>query len=85
MADKIILLKESVLKSWLRDSFTLALLAGLPWLNHTYLGGSGWIYAAIAFAWFVSIVSRASGMRAKNTMTPEQVRAWLDENHPVEG
>ena len=84
MPDKIFLLKESVLKSWLRDGFTLAMLAGLPWLNHNYLGGSSWIYAAIAFAWFVSIISRASGMKAKNTMTPEQVRAWLDEHHPAE-
>lgn len=85
MADKVILLREGVLKSWLSDTFTFAMLAGLPWLNHNYLGGSAWIYAAIAFAWFVSIIARASGLRSRSAMTPVEARAWLDQHYPVEG
>jgi hypothetical protein len=81
-AAKIILVRESVWKSWARDGFTFGWLAVLPWFNHTYGGGSGWIYCAIAFAWFITLVARASGQRAKMTMTPAEVRAWLDANHP---
>lgn len=83
MADKIIIFRESVLTSWLRDGFTLGMLAVLPWFNHAYAGGSAWIYAAIAVAWFFSIFSRASGARAKAEMSPDQIRAWLDEKHPA--
>lgn len=82
MAEKIILLREGVVSSWLKDSFTLAMLAGLPWFNHTYAGGSGWIYAAIAFAWFIALFSRASGTKARATKSPAELRAWLDEHHP---
>ena len=85
MADKIIIYRESVVRSWLKDGFTIAMLAGLPWFNHTYAGGSGWIYAAIAFGWFIAIFSRASGAKAKAEMTPDQIRSWLDEAHPVKG
>lgn len=85
MADKIIVLRESVVASWLRDGLTFVMLAVLPWFNHAYAGGSGWIYAAIAFGWVITIFARASGAREKAEMTPEQIRAWLDEAHPVKG
>ena len=85
MADKIIVFREGVLKSWLRDGVTFGMLAALPWFNHVYAGGSGWIYAAISVAWFFDIFARASGARAKAEMTPAQIREWLDAEHPVDG
>lgn len=84
MSTKIILFRETVIGSWLRDGFTIVMLGALPWFNHTYAGGSGWIYAAIAFAWFISIFARASGKKAEAAMTPAQIRAWLDEEYPAE-
>jgi hypothetical protein len=59
------------------------MLAFLPWFNHQYCGGSGWINAAIALAWFIVLISRVSGERAKRTKTPAQARAWLDEKFPT--
>lgn len=82
MADKIIILREGVISSWLKDSFTIVMLAVLPWFNHAYAGGSGWIYAAIGLGWFIAIISRASGMKAKATKTPSELRAWLDAVYP---
>ncbi len=79
---KIILLREGVLQSWLKDGFTLGMLAALPWFNHAYCGGSGWINMAIAFGWFFTVFARASGLRRKSEMTPAEARAWLDEHHP---
>lgn len=84
MADKIIILREGVISSWLKDGFTIVMLAVLPWFNHAYAGGSGWIYAAISFGWFIAIISRASGMKAKATKTPAEARAWLEANHPAD-
>lgn len=82
---KIILMRENFLQSWLRDSFTILMLAGLPWFNYEYCGGSGWINAAIAFAWFVSILARASGDRRKAEMTPAEAKTWLADRYPDVG
>jgi hypothetical protein len=80
----LIILREGVIQSIVKDTYTLGLLAALPWFNYRYCGGSGWIFFAIAFAWFIVMCSRASGEKAKATKTPEQARAWLDEQYPVE-
>lgn len=78
MAEKIVILNQGTVSSIVSDGFTVVMLAVLPWFNHAFAGDSGWIYAAIAFAWFVAIISRASGVRAKNTMTLAEARAYLD-------
>lgn len=85
MEPKIILVREGLVSSILSDGLTLAILGFLPWANHTFSGGSAWIYAAIAIGWFVSIVSRANNMKAEGTMSPAQARAWLDQHYPVGG
>jgi hypothetical protein len=84
-SDRIVFLREGVIQSWLRDGFTLAMLAFLPWFNHVYCGGSGWINMTIAFMWFVSITARASDLRRKSEKTPAELRAWLDEHYPADG
>lgn len=84
-SEKVIILHETILESWLRDAGTLLMLCAVPWFNHQYLGGSGWIYAAISFAWLTIILSRALDIMKGNKMTPDYARGWLDENFPPEG
>lgn len=79
---KVMMLHETILESWGRDAVTFGLLAVLPWLNFNYLGASGWIYAAISFAWFISLFARISSNAQNNRMTPEEARQWLDEKFP---
>lgn len=83
MSDKtVIIIRETLFGSIVKDAFTFGALMVLPWFNHTYGGGSGWIYAAIAFAWFIGIISRASGEFAKSTKTPAEAKRWLAETYP---
>jgi hypothetical protein len=83
MSEKLIIMREGLLASLAKDAITFGSLMVLPWFNHAYGGGSGWIYAAIAFSWFVTIVARASGARKRATMSAAEARAWLDANYPV--
>lgn len=80
--ENVLFIQYSLPQSIASDCVTFAMLAFLPWFNHEYCGGSGWINCAIAFAWFVVIINRASGMRAKMTKTPAQARQWLDDKFP---
>ena len=80
--DKIILLREGVLQSWLKDGFTFGMLSALPWFNHQYCGGSGWINMTIALMWIIVILGRASETRRKSEMTPAEAKAWLAEHYP---
>lgn len=82
---KVILLREGVLQSWLRDGVSFGMLGALPWFNYTYCGGSGWINMAIAFAWFIAVLARASGERRKCEMTPTEAKAWLAVHYPDDG
>jgi hypothetical protein len=80
--NQVIVINQGLIKSMIGDTFTLGMLMALPWFNYRFCGGSGWINFAIALAWIVGIVSRASGSMKKARKTPDEARAWLDENFP---
>lgn len=73
----LILIRESAKESWVRDLSTFASLVGLigigVWLDSSAMQ---WIGAILGF---LSILSRASDLRKRSTMTIEQARAKLDE------
>jgi hypothetical protein len=82
-APKVFVVRERLWQSVLSDTYTFAVLAALPWFNHAYCGGSGWIDFAIAFAWFVMISARLSGKTKEARKSPAEVRAWLDVRQAV--
>lgn len=81
--EQIVIVRERFVESLLSDSVTLGMLAFLPWFNHRFCGGSGFIDAAIGFAWFVTLNVKASGKIKSLRKTPAEARAWLDEEFPA--
>jgi len=70
----VIIGEETVLQSWGRDLGTFGSLAALTYVNHQYLGGSGWIYAAIAFSWLIWTTAKATRKVQQHTMSADQFR-----------
>jgi hypothetical protein len=70
----VILGEESVIQSWARDIGTFGSLAAITYANHHYLGGSAWIYAAIAFSWLIWVTAKATRKAQQHTMTAEKFR-----------
>lgn len=54
----VIILKESVVASLIKDAGTFALFGGMLWFNHRYLDGNGWldaIFIIIVVIWLSSL------------------------------
>ena len=49
-AEKVVVLHETVLHSWMKDAVTFGCVAALAWFNHAYMAGS---WAIDLFAVFV--------------------------------
>jgi hypothetical protein len=81
MTDKILLINESDAKSIASDLFTFGTIIGGYWLNHTYVGGDGWLSAFLFFAAFMWCVNRGSGMVKR--MNPIEARDFLNDKYPV--
>ena len=70
---EIVVIKESLFVSWIKDLFTFGLLFGLWYLNHTFLD-SGWmIDFIVAFLVFMGALS----FRNKK-LTIEEAKKELD-------
>lgn len=75
--DPVIIIHETVAKSWMRDASTFALFGGLIGVG-ILLDSSAmqWMGAIIAF---ITIIEKSTGLHAKNRMTIDQARKRLDE------
>lgn len=73
----VVIIHETILKSWLRDLSTFALFAALIGLG-LLLNSSAmqWMGAIIAF---LTIFGKASGLHKKNRKTIAEARQFLDE------
>jgi uncharacterized protein (AIM24 family) len=73
----VVIIHETVLKSWLRDLSTFALFAALIGLG-VFLNSSAmqWMGAIIAF---LTVCGKASGLHKKNRKSIAEARQFLDE------
>lgn len=73
----VIIIHETVAKSWFRDLSTFALFAGLI--------GIGWLMGSSAMQWmgaiiaFLTIAVKASGAQAKSRKSIAEARQFLDD------
>lgn len=81
--NKIIMIRESVATSFIRDTYSFAVLAGTTLATNTLMPPSGWINCIIAVTWFLWMVGKAN--RHRLDMTPQEARQWLDVNFPQDG
>lgn len=54
----VVVLRESVVASLIKDAGTFALFGGMLWFNHAYLDGNGWldaIFIIIVIIWLSSL------------------------------
>lgn len=54
----VVILRENVIASLIKDAGTFLLFGGLLWFNHTYLDGNGWldaIFVVIVIIWLSSL------------------------------
>jgi uncharacterized protein (AIM24 family) len=73
----VVIIHETVLKSWLRDLSTFALFAALIGVGIVLNSGAmQWMGAIIAF---ITVLSKASGLQKKNRKTVAEARLFLDE------
>jgi hypothetical protein len=74
---EIILVKETPLKSWVRDASTFALFVSMIGVG-VYLDSTAlqWIGAIIAF---ITIMARATWVKESHTYTISEARKRLDE------
>lgn len=74
---EVVIIHETVAKSWLRDLSTFTLFAALIGLGVLLDSGAmQWMGAIIAF---ITIVARASGTHRRSRKTIAQARQFLDE------
>lgn len=76
----IVKASEPVLVSWARDAVSFGGLVGSAVALNTLMPPSGWINFALAIAWLLWMVGR--GIKLRIQKTPDEARAWLDENYP---
>lgn len=82
-AAKIIIIRETVLQSWLRDLGTFAMAAGLI--------GVGWALGSTAMQWFgfiatvIFLTARCSSRSRESLMTPTEASDWLWSQYQVKG
>lgn len=69
---EIVIIHESLLASWLKDSVALGLLVGGFYANHEYIQ-SGWLDATLCIVFFLSMFSRA--IRGKSV---KEVYSWAE-------
>lgn len=74
---ELIVIHETIAKSWMKDASTLALFLALIGIG-VFLQSSAmqWIGAIIGF---VTILVTASGLKAKSRKTIAEARQYLDE------
>ncbi|RVO41330.1 hypothetical protein CN093_08680 [Sinorhizobium meliloti] len=73
----VVIIHETIVKSWLRDISTFALFAaliGVGWLLDS--GAMQWMGAIIAF---ITILTRANGLHKKNRKSISEARQFLDD------
>ncbi len=68
--------REPVLLSWARDAGTFGALIGTSWALNALIEPSGWLNAALAFAWVGWTIGRSA--RHRIAITPEQARDKID-------
>jgi ribosomal protein L32 len=73
--NRIIVLRENVWQSWLKDGMTFGLLFLMFWLNHKYIDGSGVIDWIIALFFIITLI----GHRAKEERTIDEAITYLQE------
>lgn len=74
---EVVIIHETVAKSWLRDLSTFALFTALIGLGVLLDSGAmQWMGAIIAF---ITIVARAVGTHKRSRKTISQARQFLDE------
>lgn len=56
----VIIMEESVFKSFIKDAMTFCLFAGLLWFNHRYLSGSLLIDMSFIILVILFLISRSS-------------------------
>lgn len=72
--------REHVIASSLRDIVSFGGLIGSAYALNALMPPSGWLNAALAISWILWLASK--GARRAMKMTPEEARAWLDDQHP---
>lgn len=76
-APDVIIIHETVAKSWLRDLSTFTLFVALIGLGIILDSGAmQWMGAIIGF---ITIMVKAAGVQKKNRKTIAQARAFLDD------
>jgi fatty acid desaturase len=82
---KIILIREGVKESIIKDTFTFAWLIAVigagAWLDSIVLQWVGLLFWVI---FFLVRLAAIVGNSASSTMTPDDARKWLDENYPTD-
>lgn len=73
--------REPVLRSWMRDGVSFAVLCASAWFANTQMPPSGWINFMICLIWFTWMVGKAN--RHRTHMSADEARAWLDKNYPT--
>lgn len=76
---QIIVLHQTVMKSWLSDLGTFAAITAMAWCNHAYLGGSWVLDAVAAFAVITKVVNSTRGYH----VTVAELREMLKETEPT--
>lgn len=75
--EHVVIIHETVVKSWLRDLSTFALFSamiGVGWFLDS--GAMQWMGAIIAF---ITILTRATGLHKKNRKNIAEARLFLDD------
>lgn len=75
--EHVVIIHETVVKSWLRDLSTFALFSAMI--------GVGWFLDSSAMQWmgaiiaFITILARATGLHKKNRKNIAEARLFLDD------
>ena len=71
--NRIVVLRESLAESWLKDIFTFGILFLMFWLNHEYLSGSSAVYWVMGIFVILTLI----GYRAKEEKTVDEAIEYL--------
>jgi uncharacterized RDD family membrane protein YckC len=80
MSEKVTVVIESVVASWLRDFGTFGAIGGAFYINHVFMDGNPWLSAFLLFAACVGVVSVAkSNTDWRRFDTKAEAAAWLTQ------
>jgi hypothetical protein len=60
---KIIYFRESLLQSVLADTYSMAVLVLVYWINYHFIGNSHWLSAVLLVLFFIFLVGKGSGKK----------------------